>query len=116
MITLTPIPESGFKHLGIPTNKSGHYFDEAEHLARAASIASKLKNLHLSIFGIKRIIHSYIFSSISYQLFIIQPRKPFFKSLFSIISKFIWNGRAKVSNKRLCQNYANGGIGLFNME
>src|SRR4051794_25405143 len=62
---LTPIPDSGFKHIGIPINKYGHYFNDAEHLSKAASVAGKLKNLHLSIFGIKRLIHSYIFSSIS---------------------------------------------------
>lgn len=113
---LCPIPESGFKHIGIPINANGFYFNPTEHLCRARSTANKLKNLHLSIYGSRHICHAYIFSAISYQLYILTPSKTFFKDLNKSISSFLWPTKAKVSFKRLCQSPENSGIGIFNME
>ena len=64
------IPDSGFKYLGLPTNTNGFYLDETSFITKASQIAGKLKNLHLTIHGFKLLFHSYILSSISYQLFI----------------------------------------------
>ena len=112
---LAPIPETGFKHLGIPVGPHGTYFDSAHHIANTAKLTKKLKNLHLSLNGCKAITHSYILSPIIYQLYVLTPDQSFYNNIDKLISSFIWNSRAKVSKSKLVQSKDNRGIGLWDL-
>ena len=63
--------------------------------------------------GFKNLLHSYIFSPLMYQMYIITPSNEFFKKVRKIANNFLWPGKAKVGYKKLMHSPENFGIGLW---
>ena len=113
---LSPIPATGFKHLGLPVGPKGFYFDASSHLERAQSTVSKLGNLHLSLMGRKRLVHSYVFSPLIYQLYVLTPPTLFLDKFTKVSNGLLWGGRARVRGSLLFQSTDHLGIDLWSLK